>query len=364
MTQIRAVHARVVSLDNTTLATSYGRGRTRREHLFVAVESADGVTGTAEGSPLPHFSGERAQEMKQVVDAVLGPALIGLDLFNLEAIERTLAAAIAHHQASKSALVNATYDLQGKLLSAPAARLLGGQLRDTVPLAGAIGIEDEAVVLERARKLFAGGIRTFKFKIGGDVRRDLAALSAVREEFGHEVELRADANGGYTLAEARRFLSGAGHLSLQYLEQPLPGHDLSGLARLRASTLVPIAVDESLFGLNDAIEIVKHEAADVFVIKLIKLGGLYNARKVASVAEAAGITCVCVSPYETDLGGSANVHLAASSGAFRYAAELGTGVTEVRVAGMNRLTASGGSVEVPSAAGLGVSLPEGFFAAA
>lgn len=364
MTKICAVHTRVVALSNTTLATSYGRGLTRREHLFVAVESADGVLGVAEGSPLPHFSGERAPEMKQVIDSVLGPALSGLNVFNLEAIGRALDSAIAHHPASKAALVNAVYDLQGRLLAAPVTRLLGGRLRDRVPLAGAIGIEDETTVLERARKLYGDGIRTFKFKVGDDVRRDLAALRAVRDEFGTEVELRADANGGYSLAEARRFLAGAEHLSLQYLEQPLPAHDLSGLARLRAGSLVPIAVDESLFGLNDAIEIIKQEAADVFVIKLIKLGGLHNARKVASIAEAAGVTCVCVSPYETDLGGSANVHLAASSSAFRYAAELGTGVTQVRVDGMTGMTASGGSVEVPTAAGLGVSLPEGFFAAA
>lgn len=361
MSLIRTVHTRVVTLDNPSLATSYGPGLTRRDHLFVAIESEEGTTGVAEGSPLPHFSGEYASEMKRLVDEILAPALIGHNVFNLEVIGQALNNAIARHSASKSALVNAIYDLQGNLLDAPVSRLLGGSLTQRIPLAGAIGIEDEATVVARARQLFGDGVRTFKFKVGADVRRDLAALAAVRAEFGNAVELRADANGGYTLAEARRFLAGAEKIALQYFEQPLPGHDLTGLARLRASTLVPIAVDESLYGLQDAIQIIKQEAADVFIIKLIKLGGLYGARKVAAIAEAAGVACVCVSPYETDLGGSANVHLAASSSAFPYAAELGTGVSQVRLEGMTGLSTTDGFVAVPVRAGLGIDLPDGFF---
>lgn len=361
MSSITRVAARTVRLNNTTLATAYGSGKNTREHLFLAVYNETGLAGIAEGSPLPHFSGEQASEMKVVVEQVLAPAIIGLDAFNLEAIQQALDRALARNESSKSALINAVHDLQGKLLNAPVTQILGGRLRERVPVAGAVGIEDHATIIARAHTLFERGITTFKFKVGSDVRRDLGAIAAVRAEFGDAVELRADANGGYSLADARRFLRGVERFDPQYVEQPLPAQDLRGLALLRQASLVPIAVDESLFGLRDAIEIIKHDAADVFVIKLIKLGGLFNARKVVALAEAAGITCVCVSPYETDLGGSANVHLAASSSAFRYAAELGTGVSQVALPGAARLGFEAGHVPVPASPGLGIDLPAGFF---
>lgn len=361
MSRIARVRARCVPLENVTLATSYGSGSTVRHHLFVAVETDDGARGVAEGSPLPHFSGERGQDMLRVVETAFAPALTGLDAFNLEAVHQALDRALAHNSASKAALVNAVFDLQGRLLGKPVTTLLGGRLRERVAVAGAVGIEETDRLLARARALFEAGVRTLKFKVGGDLRRDIEAIAAVRHEFGREVEIRADANGGYRLPEARRFLEGVRRLDLQYLEQPLPARDLPGLAALRRSALVPIAVDESLFSLADALQIVRQEAADVLVVKLIKLGGLHNARKVAALAEAAGLACVTVSPYETDLGGSANLHLSASSRAFTYAAELGTGATQVALADADRLNIEGGFAEVPASAGLGVGLPQGFF---
>ncbi len=75
---IRAVRAGVVELENRTLQTAYKSQVTRRQHLFVEVETDDGTRGIGEGSPLPHFSGERAVEMRSVVEEVFGPVLVGL----------------------------------------------------------------------------------------------------------------------------------------------------------------------------------------------------------------------------------------------------------------------------------------------
>lgn len=361
---IRSVRARKVLLDNTTLRTSYGSNVTQREHIFVAVQAEDGTEGVGEGSPLPHFSGERAQEMLSVIDEVLAPALLGCDPFDLERVVLALDRALPHHHASKAALVNALVDLQGKLVDRPAYQLLGGKLTDHIPVAGAVGIEEPKRVVSQVQSLVDRGVRTFKLKVGAEVERDVRVISALRDEFGMDIELRADANAGFTQTSALRFIQGVADSRLQYLEQPLPPHDLHGLAQLRSRSTVPIAVDESLFGVKDALNIIRNDAADVFIIKLIKLGGLHNARKVVAIAEAAGIACVAVSPYETALGVSANVHLAAGSKAFPYAAELGVGVSEVQLAGASELEYRDGAVLVPSAPGLGVQLPTGFFKAA
>jgi o-succinylbenzoate synthase len=359
--KISEIRARTVVLENTTLRTSYGSNVTKREHLFVSVRSDQGDEGVGEGSPLPHFSGERAPEMLGVTRDVLAPALLGRDPFDTEGASVALDRALPHHQASKAALVNALVDLQGRASGLSAHQLLGGKVREALPLAGAVGIEEPEQVLASVGRLFERGIRTFKLKVGSDVERDVRVLHALRERFGMDVKLRADANSGLGRSEALRFLRLVEDVQLQYLEQPLRREDLVGLARLRERSTTPIAVDESLFGLSDALDIIRGEAADVFIIKLIKLGGLHGARKVISLAQAAGIACVAVSPYETAVGVAANIHLAASSAAFPFAAELGAGVSEVRLPGASELRYDRGNVMVPSEPGLGVDLPPGFF---
>ncbi len=270
-----------------------------------------------------------------------------------------------HHGASKAALTSAVFDAVGKRLGVPVAILLGGAGGGSVPTVGAIGIEPVEVVVRRAEEFVGAGHRTLKLKVGGDVRRDIATVLAVRTAVGDAVAIRADANAGYDRPSAWRFARSVADANLEYFEQPLPAHDLDGLARLRATGYAPIAVDESLFGLADALSIVRSEAADVLVIKLIKLGGLHLARKVVALAEAAGLTCTAVSPYETDVGVAANLHLVATSAAFRHACEVGTGVSACHHPAIGALPVGAGTMTVPTAPGLGVGTPDlGWHAAA
>lgn len=358
---LREIRVTTALLDNTTLRTSYGANVTRREHLFVSVRADDGQQGIGEGSPLPHFSGERASEMLAVIRDVLAPPLLGRDPFDLEGAWRALERAIPRHHASKAALVSALIDLQGRICGLAAHQLLGGKLKDRLPLAGAVGIEAPEQVVQKVHQLIGQGIRTVKLKVGADLARDLRVLHELREVFGMDIELRADANAGFTFPEAHRFLRDVEGLHLQYLEQPLPPRDLAGLAELRRLGTTPIAVDESLFGLDDALAILRHGAADVFIIKLIKLGGLHEARKVVALAEAARMRCVVVSPYETTVGVAANIHLAVASSTFPYASELGVGVSQVRLPGVGELLYANGEVRVPTAPGLGVEIPPDLF---
>lgn len=139
-------------------------------------------------------------------------------------------------------------------------------------------------------------------------------------------------------------------------DAPLRPGDLRGLARLRSAITTPIAIDESLFSVADALEAVRHDAADVSVVKLITLGGLRAARTVTTIAEVAGLRCVAVSPYETVLGVAANLHLSASSVTFPYAAEIGTVVSAVVLSGATGLQARDGLVDVLKGPGVGVNV--------
>ncbi|MCG8443938.1 MAG: hypothetical protein MI723_19215, partial [Caulobacterales bacterium] len=158
--------------------------------------------------------------------------------------------------------------------------------------------------------------------------------------------------------DAVRFLRAVEDCRLEYLEQPLAAHDHEGLAALRGRG-TPIAADESLFGVADALRLAGR--IDVFIIKLIKFGGLLPARKAVAIAEAAGMSCVLVSPYESALGVAAGLHLAAASSAFDLAAELGTSRAAVPFHGAENLAVSDGRMAVPRKPGWGIDLPASVF---
>lgn len=360
--KITAINSRLLTFQTKTLATSYGRGVTERRHVFVKVDTDHGIEGFGEASPLPHFTGEVAETIAWIIENRLAPALVGLDVFDVEAFHAAMDKAIPHHTTAKAALVMAAYDAMGKAVGQPVCRLLGGRLRERLPVAGAVGIEEPEATAAEALRYVKAGARTIKLKVGADPARDLEAVAAVRSAVGPDVALRVDANQGYQPKIAVQVIRSLAAYNLQYVEQPVAAHDLDGLGFVRRSVDVPIAVDESLYGPQEALEILRHGAADVFIIKLIKAGGIYRGRQVTAIAQAARIPCVLVSPYESTLGAAANVHVAAATPNASWAVEIG--VNDIKDDPSAGLTYSDGFVEVPERPGLGVSVAEKVFDAA
>ena len=157
-------------------------------------------------------------------------------------------------------------------------------------LAAGVGISSVETTLAEVEGLVAQGIGTIKLKIGKDYRRDIAAIYAVREKFPH-LNIRADANQGYTPKLAMKVLKELEAADLQYVDQPVAADDLQGLRRVASVTSIPIAVDEALYSLNDAINLAVYGATDVFVIKLIKTGGIRRARAIMDLSPV-GRFCV------------------------------------------------------------------------
>lgn len=357
--KITGIKCRVLTFQTKTLATSYGRGVTERKHVLVRLETDGGAIGYGEASPLPHFTGEVGETIAWIIENRLAPVLVGLDVFDVETFHAAMEKAIPRHTTAKASLVMAAYDAMGKAAGLPVCRLLGGRFRDRLPVAGAVGIEDPDATAVEAAKYVREGARTIKLKIGADPARDVEAVAAVRAAVGPDVAIRVDANQGYLPKMAIQVIKTLASYNLQYVEQPVSAHDLEGLAFVRRSVDVPIAVDESLYGTDEAMEIIRREAADSFVIKLIKAGGIYRGRQVAAIAQAARIPCTLVSPYESTLGSAANVHVAASAPNASWAVEIG--FSDVKNDPCSGLEYSGGFVEVPDRPGLGVTVAEEVF---
>jgi o-succinylbenzoate synthase len=248
----------------------------------------ESLRGWGEGVPLPYLTGETLDGSALALEQMLLPALLGQDPRHLEAIRQRLNRMLIGHTSARCAIDLALYDLNAKLFAQPAWVLLGG---NNTPVATnySIGLCSPQEAAEQARSLVEQEYQCIKLKIGQDPDLDLDRVRSVRASIGPDIDLRVDANEGWTFLQAERFLRRAQGLDIQLIEQPLVRQDFEGLRRLRSLSSIPICADESLRGVAEARRLAEMEAVDLFNIKLMKCGGLSEAREIVSIARAHGI---------------------------------------------------------------------------
>jgi L-alanine-DL-glutamate epimerase-like enolase superfamily enzyme len=304
------------------------------------------------------------EEVKSAIDEHLGPRIIGFDPFDREKLLRELD--FRGNTCARSGIDLAVHDLMGKALGVPVSALIGGRQRTKVPvsveIAGGPPDEMARLCVECVEK----GIRAFKPKIGGYPEQDVERLRAIREAVGPDVSIRADANQGYSPKEAIRLcrLAEKHDVGLELLEQPVPAWNLDGMAQVREAVDTLIEADESAFTIHDVMNVIKRGAADVINIKVAKAGGLYNAKKIAAMAEAAGLQCVLGTAFGLGIKIAAKLHLAASTLRILDAVEFTEVILHDTLASSpyDELLSppyEDGCMVVPEGPGFGIELDEG-----
>jgi L-alanine-DL-glutamate epimerase-like enolase superfamily enzyme len=280
---------------------------------------ADGVTGYGQIRPISpgHFMPDTVHSMVGAITEVYGPRLIGKDLLDTESILALFDRALPANMNARAALDHALHDAIGKALKLPVHKLLGGLCQPRIPLEWSVSMaaDPARMVADAERAMRQFGIRVLCLKAGGNGgwRRDVENFITVRKAVGADVTIGVDPNEGWTVSEAIRAVHALAPHRLDYLEQPVKRQDIAGMAAVRRELAgVPLMADEGVMTLGDAWALAKAEAVDVFCVKLYKMGGLRAAKKIAAVAEAAGI--------QLNVGGLA-VHsqLEAAAGAHFYA---------------------------------------------
>ena len=207
----------------------------------------------------------------------------------------------------------ALWDILGKSVGLPVYRLLGGPVRDFVATKFSVSGTEPKKAAEIAAWAVSIGFQAMKVKVGLEPETDILRVRAVREAIGEKIKLGVDANGGWSPSTAIQTIQRLSEFDIQFVEQPVPALDVAWLADVRSQIDLPIMADESVFNLQDAMTVVKAKAADVISIYVGKGGGLGSARKIAAVAEAAGLTCTVGSNMEMGIASSAMIHLAMST---------------------------------------------------
>jgi L-alanine-DL-glutamate epimerase-like enolase superfamily enzyme len=271
----------------------------------VVVELRDdrypGVVAIGEGYP-DRFYGETVETMGAVLplllDAVGEPEPTPAGLVGAAA---AMDRAIAHHGGAKCAIDIALHDLVGQVTGQPVPDLLGLP-REIPPTDFTLGIDEPAVVAERARR--AGRFPALKIKVGGP--SDLATLEAVRAVF--DGPLRVDANTGWQPDDAVRLLPELERLGVELIEQPFPADRLDQLAALQERSSLPIVADESAVTIRDLRGLVGVVAG--VNVKLAKCGGIGPARAMLERARELGFRTFLGCMEETSVGIAASAVVA------------------------------------------------------
>src|SRR5882762_4218674 len=210
--------------------------------VFVRLETGDGLVGWGEAACLggPTWSEESSESVAATIERYIAPWLVGREAGEIEPLARELARRVQGNPFARAAVEMALWDLNGKALGVPVHRLLGGRVRDRVPLSWSLAVANPEAELEEAREKVALGHRIFKIKTAAHpVAHDAERVRRIREAVGPGVALRVDANQGWDRPTALSAIRALEPYGLDFIEQPLPRWDLDGMAELGRRSPTP-----------------------------------------------------------------------------------------------------------------------------
>ena len=287
-------------------------GRLKFECLdatFIKIETDAGITGWGEGTPWGHtYVPAHGPGIRAGIET-MASFVLGLDPRRVLDVERAMDLALPGHLYAKSPIDMACWDIAGKAAGLPIADLMGGGSRTPRPIASSVGaktVEETREVIQRYRDR---GYVAHSVKIGGDVERDVARVRDVESiRLPGEIVLY-DVNRGWTRQQALRVMQATEDLKVMF-EQP--GETLDDIAAIRPLHSAPVSVDESLVTLQDAARIARDGLAEIFGIKLNRVGGLTKAARMRDVALAHGIDMFVMATGGSVLADTEALHLAAT----------------------------------------------------
>ncbi|MDW3222933.1 MAG: enolase C-terminal domain-like protein [Paracoccaceae bacterium] len=330
-------------------------GRLKFETLdatLLKVETDTGVTGWGEGTPWGHTYVPAHGPGIRAGIQTMAPFVIGLDPRRVLDVERAMDLSLPGHLYAKSPIDMACWDIAGQVAGVPIADLMGGGSRTPRPIASSVGaktVEETRKVIERYRQR---GYIAHSVKIGGNVARDIARIRDV-EDNRHDGEIVLyDVNRGWTRGQALQVMSATQDLNVTF-EQPC--ESLDDICALSGKHAAPVSIDESLVTLQDAVRIARDGLAEVFGIKLNRVGGLTKAARMRDVALVHGIDMFVMATGGTVLADTEALHLAATVPDENcHAVWACQDMITVDIAGGRGPRNIDGHLHLPEAAGLGV----------
>ena len=281
------------------------------QHILVRAETADGLVGWGEcASPAdPYYCPETTETCRHILEDFLVPAVLGREWSTIDEFVALFGPIKGNHFA-RSGLEMACWDSWAYSRHESLAHLLGGT-RCAIASGVSLGIEsDLGRTFDQIDQYRAEGYERIKLKIGPGY--DVAIVAAVRERYPN-TPVQVDANSAYTLADADH-LKQLDAFGLLMIEQPLAHDDIIDHATLQKEMTTPICLDESIHSADDARKAIAIGACRIINIKVSRVGGLREAKRVHDVCADHAVPVWCGGMHEFGIGRAANVAIASLAG--------------------------------------------------
>ena len=279
------------------------------ENVFIRVKTDKGVVGFGCSAPDLGVTGETAESVMKMFGEVCEPVLHGADPLRTSRLIEKLKKRAMRQPAAVAMIDMALHDVLGRTAGLPLWKLLGGYRR-SMKTSVTVGILPVDETVARSKSWVMKGFKALKIKGGRDVELDVERILKVREQVGPNVEIRFDANQGYSVADTEAFVAATRTAALELIEQPTDRGHPDRLGSVTRRVRLPVMADESLMNLGDAFRLAKHGFVDMINIKLMKVGGIYEALLINGVARSAGIETMVGCMDESGLAIAAGLHFA------------------------------------------------------
>jgi O-succinylbenzoate synthase len=303
--ELREIHLGLVAPFETSFGVT-----TQRRIILVKV-LAEGLHGWGECTcnEGPFYNHEATDTAWVVLRDFVAPYTVGSTITSPEEAIM-LSARIRGNKMARAAIETAIWDLESRRRGIPLWQLLGGTKKE-IPCGVSIGLqESDAALLKKIETELSSGYQRIKLKIKPG--RDYEMVKAVRQEFP-QIKLTVDANSAYTLKDVE-ILKRLDEFDLMLIEQPLAYDDIIDHAELQRQVSTPLCLDESILSIEDARKAFGLGACKIINIKLGRVGGHTEARKVETYCRERGVPVWCGGMLEAGIGRAHNIAMATQAG--------------------------------------------------
>ena len=355
--KITNLEAFVVAMPLVGVFTSGGKSKNVAKGVVVRLTAADGSVGISSVDPSSRaVFPDRAEDLLITINDRLKPLVIGMSAAQVNAISQIMGQVSDSQQGARAAVEIACIDLTCRHLGISLSDYLGGMVTPSVDFNGWVGELPADEATAEARRWVKAGFKSMKIKVGSDLTADIERVLAIRDEVGHGIGLRIDANEQYQVKDALLLCDAVKSADLQLFEQPVPHDDLDGLATIRRKGGIAIMADESISDHASLLRVIEADCADYVKFGVAQAGGLMSAARMIATAEAAGLKVVMGHGFGLDMSTMTEIMVGAAFANIMPGLECVGPLKVTDTVATTKLDISTGSFTLPAVTGLGITL--------
>lgn len=329
---------------------------TELEEITVHLIDEAGHEGWGSVVPTPAITGDSAERIQVDLELLLAD-LRRSDISDVWMWKKELPSASTACQSALCAIDVALHDMSARRSGQPMWKWLGGMHSIRMSTNMTISVDTPGTMARCAKEAVDAGFTSLKLKVGLDAELDKQRVLAVRAAIGATVSLRLDANQGWSEKEAQSLIPWFSEMCgpLDFFEQPVHAENIDAMISITRKSAVPIVADESAMTFEQARLVLDRSAAHALSVKLIKAGGVSEARRILDLAFERKVPCLMSCMFEVGAGLQAAAHLACMHPSV-YWVDLDSAEFLQQLPYVGGVRFSGPRITVGDMAGLGIDL--------